>query len=52
MKKLTTRWYFTLKEIAELYGFDDYLDDVPAEGLATFCSNIANAEGVMHTPSK
>lgn len=52
MKKLTTRWYFTLKEIAELYDFDDYLDDVPAEGLATFCSNIANAEGAMHTPSK
>lgn len=52
MKKLTTRWYFSLKEIAEIYGFKDYLDDVPAVGLATFCSNVAEAEGAMHTPTK
>ena len=42
MKKLTTRWYFTLKEIAELYNLPSSIDGVPAQGFGEFCGKIAN----------
>ena len=42
MKKLTTRWYFTLKEIAELYNLPSSIDGVPTQGLGEFCGKIAS----------
>lgn len=51
MRKLTTRWYYTFKEIAEQYGFVDSLENTPAVGLATFCANIASAESAITNPT-
>lgn len=55
MRKLTTRWYYTLMEIAQLYANDPDaelpLDIAPTDGLADFCSAIADAEGALSEES-
>lgn len=50
MRKLTTRWYYTLKEIAEQYGFTSSIEEPPAEGLATLCAKIANTQSAIIEP--
>lgn len=61
MKKLTSRWYYTLIEIAELYANNDGSDDSeefelpidipPTDGLAEFCGTIAGIEGAISEDS-
>lgn len=51
MRKLTTRWYYTFKEIAEQYGFTSPIEEPPAEGLATLCAKIANARSAITDPT-
>ena len=55
MRKLTTRWYYTLMEIAQLYASNPDaelpLDVPPTDGLADFCGAIADAEGALSEDS-
>ena len=48
--KLTTRWYYTFKEICEQYNEDSNdwpIDLAPMDGLATTLCYIAAAEGAL-----
>ena len=51
MKKLTTRWYYSLYDICRLYSEDPTeewpLDVTPMDGLSTTLSYIADAEGLL-----
>lgn len=59
MKKLTTRWYYSLLDIVELYGNDSSddsseelpIDVPPTNGLAEFCGIIAGIEGAISEDS-
>lgn len=55
MKKLTTRWYYSLYDIYRLYAEDSTvewpLDVPPTEGLATTLCYIVNKEGLLSEES-
>lgn len=54
MKKLTTRWYYSFKDICELYGSAPTqwpLDQAPMNGLADTLCYITDAEGYLYEDS-
>lgn len=55
MKKLTTRWYYSFKDICELYADQGSapwpLDMAPTTGLADTLCFITNTEGYLSEDS-
>lgn len=55
MKHLTTRFYYTLSDIAEKYkdilNYNGYVDVPPTVGLGAFCAAVANEEGKIASSS-